>query len=73
MDTLLIYLLYKCPEGVWWMYLQSALLIQLAARLDKPVKHWLTKSSYITVAKALILAATVLKEKQIVDDIQVSL
>lgn len=55
------------------MYLQSALLIQLAARLDKPVKHWLTKSSYITVAKALILAATVLKEKQIVDDIQVSL
>lgn len=59
-------------KGVWWMYLQSDLLIQLAARLDKPVKHWLTKSSYITVAKALILAATVLKEERKDDDIQVS-
>lgn len=48
------------------LYLHKPLLIQVLILSERCGKQLLTKSSKVTVAKALMLAATVLqKEKQI--------
>ena len=45
-------------------FLHSPLLIQAAAWFEMLGRHWPTKSSYVTVARAFMLAATVLKHVQ---------
>ena len=44
------------------VYLQSPLMVQVVAVLERLAQQCFTKSSYVTVASAFMLAATVLEE-----------